>query len=89
MSVASMRYGTIRRLTALTTDSFEGFIRHASSGGSSVGFVMTDMGAPAHRGPNERHRGPEQRIPGPARRSASPRQGPARSGLPCLHEAYT
>ena len=44
MSVASMRYGTIRRPTAFTTDTLEGFIRHETSARSSERIVLADIG---------------------------------------------
>ena len=42
-----MRYGTIRRPTALTTDSLEGCILHATSAGSNIEIVVAAMKAPA------------------------------------------
>src|SRR5687767_2514393 len=74
MIVASMRYGTIRRPTALTTDSFDGFVRHATSIGSSDG-IMAAVIRLLHRGISEAPPGFGATHPGPA-----DEQGPTRWG---------
>ena len=65
MSVASTRYGTIRRVTAFTTDSFEGFIRHDASLVRGVGSCSLTLRISCPS-PRRRHRGPEQGVPNPA-----------------------
>ena len=68
MSVASMRNGTMRRITALTTESLEGCSRHAAFGASGVEIVAAVMKLlPVDDGTLWRHQGSEQRIPGPVR----------------------
>src|SRR6188474_2062562 len=71
MTVASTRYGTIRRPTAWTTDAFDGFSRHVASADSTAGTVIASIsGLPAVAG-FEAPPGSEQRIAG-SRRSTGP-----------------
>src|SRR6187455_2379081 len=85
MIVASMRYGTIRRPTALTTNSFDGFRRHATSAASSGGIVVADIGCSYPWASLRRHQGSEQRIQGPA-----DLQGPTRGDhSSCRASLYT
>src|SRR4051812_43736867 len=62
MIVASTRYGTIRRPTALTTNSLVGFVRHVTSTGSSDRIVVAVIGCSVEASVR-RHQGSEQRIP--------------------------
>src|SRR6478672_8142841 len=71
MTVASTRYGTIRRPTAWTTDAFDGFSRHVASADSTAGTVVASIsGLPAIAG-FEAPPGSGQRIAG-SRRSTGP-----------------